>query len=375
MKILLTGGGSGGHFFPIIAVTEALYDLTEEERLLSPELILMGDGNFDENLLKNWGLALRRVPTGKKRNYFSIKNFTDIFKTAAGVLRALWLVYSDMPDVVFGKGGYASFPALFAARIYKIPIVIHESDSTPGKINRWAGKFAHRIAVSFPDSAKFFAKEKTALTGTPVRKSIIGGNAEEAKEIFQLEEKVPTILVLGGSQGAQKINDSMLDIAGELVKSAQVIHQCGTKNIKECSGRLKIIMENSVFKNRYHLVPFLDDNAMRNASKAADIIISRAGSSAIFEIAAWGIPSIIIPLTNSAQDHQRGNAYSYARTNAAMVIEENNLSPHVLLSEIKSLIADPKKLELMRKNAKLFAQPQAARKIAQEIIDLALEHA
>jgi len=374
MKILLTGGGTGGHFYPIIAVAEAIYDLAEEERLLSPKLILMTDKKYDSDLMDKWGLAYKKMYAGKIRRYFSLLNLTDPFKTAAGVVKAVWSVYFDMPDVIFGKGGYVSFPPLLAAKIFKIPVIIHESDSLPGKINKWAGKFAKRIAVSFPEASKYFPKDKIALTGTPVRKSILGHTPEEAQEIFKLEKNIPVILVLGGSQGAQKLNDAMLDIAGELVKTAQIIHQCGEKNEKETNGRLKIIMEKSVFPDRYHVYPYLNDAQLRNAASVANIVISRAGSSAIFEIAAWGLPSIIVPLPNSAQDHQKENAYSFAREKACVVVEEANLTPHVLISEIQRLFSDKIKTEAMKKNAKAFAKPDAARKIAQAIIDLALEH-
>ncbi len=375
MKILLAGGGTGGHFYPIIAVAEALYDLTEEEHLLAPQIILMADKKYDSDLLDKLGIKFRQISSGKIRRYFSLLNFTDPLKTVVGILKAIFVVYSEMPDVIFGKGGYASFPPLLAARIFGIPIIIHESDSMPGKTNKWAGKFAKRIAISFPEAAKYFLKEKIALTGTPVRKSLFGSSPEEAVEIFKLEKDLSTLLVLGGSQGARVINDAILDIAPELLKSCQVIHQCGVKNEKETLGRFKVMMENSSFKSRYHLHSYLNNLELRAVSKIAGLIISRAGSSAIFEIAAWGLPSILIPLAGSAQDHQRGNAYSYARASATAVIEENNLTPHVLLSEIQRLLSDKKKLEIMSINAKKFSQPEAARKIAQEIIDLALEHA
>lgn len=374
MKILLTGGGSGGHFYPIIAVAEALYELSEEERVITPELILMSDKKFDSKLIQKEGLVFKKVYAGKIRRYFSLLNITDFFKTIVGILKALFSVYSDMPNVVFGKGGYVSFPALLAARIFRIPVIIHETDSIPGKVNKWAGRFAKRIAISFPETAEYFNKEKTALTGTPVVKSKIGQTFDEGKEIFNIEPDIPTLLVLGGSQGAIKINDVLLSLAPELVKSFQIIHQCGKDNEKDTRGRLEIVLENSIFKNRYHLYPYLDDDLLRNASSVADIIISRAGGTAIYEIAAWEKPSILIPLKNSAQDHQRENAYSFSKEGAAAVLEEENLSPHVLLSEIKRILENDAKKKKMSESAKNFAKPDAARKIAKEILNLALKY-
>jgi len=374
MKILFTGGGTGGHFAPIISIIEALRVLIEEERLVGIEFIFMSDSPYDNDLLIKQDVRFIKVGTGKMRRYFSLLNVTDIFKTIGGLWRAFWIMYHDFPDVVFGKGGYASFPAMFAARILGIPVIIHESDVVPGRVNQWAAKFAKRIAISFPESVKYFPGAKTALTGNPIRRGVLGSTQEEAKEIFQLEKDIPVIFIYGGSQGSKNINDNIIDIAPEIVKFANVIHQCGKNNIEEVNGRLSVALEKSSFKFRYHVLNYLDENMLRNVSSVASVIVSRAGASSIFEIAAWGIPSIIIPITNSAQDHQRENAYSYARAGAAEVIEESNLTPNILLSEIKRLLEDKKRRESMKEAAKNFAQPKAARKIARELLSLALEH-
>jgi len=374
MKILLTGGGTGGHFYPIIAIAEAIYELAEEQRLLNPELVLAADKKYDKDLIDHEGMTFRKVYAGKMRRYFSLFNISDFFKTIVGVIKATAMVYKELPDVVFGKGGYASFPVLFAAKILRIPIIIHESDSVPGKINKWAAKFAKRIAISFEETTKHFPEQKTALTGTPVRKSIISYSPEEGREVFEIDPKIKTILILGGSQGALKINDTILDSIEELLKFSQIIHQTGDKNLKEVTGRAEVILENSIFKKKYHAYPYLNDADLRNASGVADLIISRAGGSAIYEIALWGKPSILIPIKDSAQDHQRKNAYNYARTSGALIIEEDNLTPHVLTSEIKRILENKEQSEKMSEGAKKFAKPEAARKIAQEIINLALEH-
>lgn len=375
MKILFTGGGTGGHFYPIIAVIEALHTLIEENRLAGVEFILMSDSPYDFRLLLMQDVKFKKIQAGKIRRYFSLLNLFDIFRTIGGILKAFWSIYFDMPDVIFGKGGYVSFPVLFAACILRIPVMIHESDAVPGRVNRWASSFAKRIAISFPESARYFSSPEVVLTGNPIRRGILGFTPEEAKEFFQLEEGIPTILILGGSQGSKNINDNVVDIAYKLVEFAQVVHQTGKNNIKEAKDRLSVVLENSPRKSRYHVFAHLDDAALRNASSVANIVISRAGASSIFEIAAWGIPSIIIPLSGSAQEHQRENAYSYARSGAAEVIEEINLSPNLLLAEIQRLLKDEETLKKMKEAAKKFAQPKAARKIAQELLNLALEHA
>ncbi|QQG46299.1 MAG: undecaprenyldiphospho-muramoylpentapeptide beta-N-acetylglucosaminyltransferase [Candidatus Niyogibacteria bacterium] len=374
MRILLTGGGTGGHFFPIVAVIRALKKMAESEKFVEMELVYLSDSPYDLGILKEEGVEFISVPAGKIRRYFSLFNFTDLFKTAWGIIRAIIYVFGKMPDVIFAKGGYASFPALIAARLFKIPVIIHESDSAPGRVNRWAGSFAKRIAISFPESAKYFPSSKTALIGNPVRERILGGNIEEARSIFGYED-VPTVLVLGGSQGSAKLNDILIDILPEILKEAKIIHQCGKNNFDDVSKRISVVLGQNQFKNRYKLFAFLDENILRSAVLVSNLIVSRAGAGAIYEIAAWGKPSLLIPLHNSAQDHQRQNAYAYARAGgAALVVEEENLAPNLLLAEIRKLLSDKPRLERMARAASNFAKIDAAEILARQIILLALEH-
>lgn len=372
MKILFTGGGTGGHFYPIIAVAEALKELAAEKKFVELDLLFMSDSPYNEKILKQENIRFKKILSGKMRRYFSFYNIIDVFKIALGLIQAFFGVYKEFPDVVFGKGGYASFPPLFAARILRIPVLIHESDAVPGQVNRWAGKFAKKIALSFPETAEYFLKNKTALTGVPVRNLILGKVPEEGREIFQLEPGLPVIFVLGGSQGAKVINETMLAAAKELIGFCQIIHQCGRNNFKDVSARLSVILENSEVKSRYHLFDFLNSVQLRAASSVTDLIVSRAGAGAIFEIAAWGLPSILIPLENSAQGHQQKNALSYVGRGAAEIIEEPNLTPHIVVFEIKRLLANPEELKKMKISAENFSRPQAAKKIAEEIINLGL---
>lgn len=374
MKILLTGGGTGGHFYPMIAVAEALRDIAKEKKFIDLDLIYVSDAPYNENLLKQEGIRFKKISSGKIRRYFSLLNISDFLKTLGGTFKAILYVYKEFPDVIFGKGGYASFPSLFAARILRIPVIIHESDSVPGKVNKWAGKFSKRVGISFNETYKYFLKEKTALIGNPIRRAVLGKTPEAGMEIFNLEPGIPTILILGGSQGSKKINEVILEIAKDLVGSFQVIHQCGKNKLKDVSGRLAVILRDSEFRSRYHLVDFLNSSQLRAASSVADLVISRSGANAIFEIAAWELPSILIPLSGSAQNHQEKNALNYAQTGAAGIVEEPNLTPHILLFEIQKILNDVEKREEMKKVAKDFAKIDAAKKIAEEIIKLALKH-
>lgn len=373
MKILFTGGGTGGHFYPIIAVAQKVRDIVYEEKLIEPELFFMSTDPYNDRALLENKISFIQASAGKIRRHFSLANFTDPFKSFFGILQAIFKVYSIYPDVVFSKGGFASVPAVFAARILRIPLVIHESDSRPGRANKWAGKFATRIALSYPDALTYFPKDKTAVTGHPIRKEIIYPIKEGAREYLKLEEELPIILILGGSQGAQAINNVIIDLLPDLTKRYQIIHQTGKNNFTDSETRAKVLLEGTGREGRYKPFAYLNDIATRMAAGAADLIISRAGST-IFEIALWGTPSIIIPIPETVSHDQRTNAFTYARSGACVVIEENNLSQSVLLSEIDRLFQHPDLLTTMREKTKNFAKPDAANVIARGLIDICLQH-
>lgn len=373
MKILLTGGGTGGHFYPIVAIAESIRKIAKEEKLLDATIYYMAPSPYNERLLFENGIIYKSSFAGKVRRYFSLMNAVDLVKTFFGVLKACLDVWSIFPDVVFGKGGYVSFPVLFAARLFGIPVVIHESDSHPGRVNLWAGKFAKRIALSYREAAQYFPTEKVAFTGNPIRKDIIEPVREGAREFLKLDTGVPVIVILGGSQGSQRINDTIIEVLPELVKKYSVIHQTGKNNFDEMSNTAKVVLDKSLNRDRYKPFDYLNALALRMAAGAADIVISRAGST-IFEIATWGVPSIIIPISPEVSHDQTSNAFAYAATGACSVIEEVNLTPHILTSEIDRIIENPKVSESMKKGALSFSHKDASEKIAREILNIALDH-
>lgn len=374
MKVVFTGGGTAGHFYPIIAIVQRLNELIDQEKLIDIEIYYVSDSPYDERLLFENGITFKKLTAGKLRRYFSFLNIVDLFKTIVGVARAVIVLYVLYPDVVIGKGGYASFPALLAARILRIPVIIHESDSVPGRANLIAGKFARRIAVSYPEAAEFFQKEKTALTGNPIRREVAIPMREGSYELLKLETGIPVILILGGSQGAALINDAIAQVGPQLVERYQIIHQVGEKNLEAVKNMMEVIMEKSTHKDRYKIYGYLNEITLKSAAGVADVIVSRAGST-IFEIAVWGVPSIVIPITDSNGDHQRKNAYAYARAGGCIVIEEANLTTNLLLSEIDRLMVDTVLREKMKRGAHSFARTDAAEKIAHEIIAVLKEHA
>jgi UDP-N-acetylglucosamine--N-acetylmuramyl-(pentapeptide) pyrophosphoryl-undecaprenol N-acetylglucosamine transferase len=374
MKIVFTGGGTGGHFYPLIAVAEAVRDVAKEKKLLEPQMYYFAPEPYDDRTLFETGIEFRKTSAGKIRRYFSIYNFFDIFRTSWGIVKATFLLYSVYPDVVFSKGAYASVPTVFAARLLRIPIVIHDSDAAPGRANLWAARFARNIGISYPEAASYFPKDKVALVGNPVRKEIREPAYEGAKEFLNLEQNVPVILFLGGSTGAKKLNDILLQALPKLVDSYQIIHQTGEANFKEISGTANVILEGHAHKARYKPYNYLNSLAMRMSSGAAMLAVSRAGSGAIFELATWGLPAILVPIPTEISHDQHKNAFSYARTGAAIVIEENNLTPNLLISEIQRLIDHPDIREKMKQAGLAFAKPEAARMIAELLLSIGVSH-
>jgi UDP-N-acetylglucosamine--N-acetylmuramyl-(pentapeptide) pyrophosphoryl-undecaprenol N-acetylglucosamine transferase len=373
MKIILAGGGSGGHFYPLIAITQSIRDIVKERNLLQVKIYYFASSPYNSGVLFDNEIEFKKIYAGKIRRYFSIQNFFDVIKTAYGFVDTFFKVFSVYPDVVISKGGFMSLPVVFAAHILKIPIIVHESDSVPGRANIWAGKYATRIALAFPEASEFFPKDKTAWVGNPLRKEILTPVKVGAHEYLKLEELVPVIVIMGGSLGAERINNTILDSLLDLLPKYQIIHQTGKLNFEAVNSTANVILGDNQYKNRYHPYDYLNELSLRMIGGVADIIISRGGST-IFEIASWGVPSIIVPITDTNGDHQRKNSYNYARSGGAIVIDENNLTPEILSTEIKDILENPEKVKKMREGALSFAKTDASYKIAEQVIDIGLTH-
>ena len=377
MTIAFTGGVTGGHFYPIIAMAEALNDLVREERLLQPKLYYLAPTPFDEKALFENGMVYLQIPAGKIRRYFSLQNATDLFITLAGTLRALVTLFRIYPDVVVSKGGYGSIPTVLAARLLRIPVIIHESDAKPGRANLFAASFAQKIAISFESAAHFFPKNvqgKIARTGIPIRKALTRVEPEGARQYLQLEAGIPTVLILGGSQGSLRINETILTALTELVGFTNVIHQTGRAHFKNVTDIAQVELGKNEHKSRYHPFNYLTEVSLQRAAGIADVVVSRAGAGTIAEIGLWKKPAILIPIPEAVSHDQRSNAYAFARTGAAVVIEEENLSPHVLTSEIRRIVSDPVLAKKMSASAAGFTDPDAARVLAKAILGIALAH-
>ena len=376
MKIVITGGGTGGHFYPLIAVADKIYDRAEELRLLKPEIIYMADKPYNEKLLYRKGIRFQKISAGKMRRYFSLKNIPDFFKMVIGMINTFVIMLSTTPDAVFTNGSYVSVPVLFAAKVLRIPIFLHVSDAIPSRALLTAAKSARRISIAFPEAQEYLPKDdtKVAIIGNPIQDELLQPLSNGAHEFLELDYNIPTIFVIGGSSGAQIMNDTIIDALPKLLMKYNVIHQAGSNNFQDVAGRAKVVIYDHPYKTRYKLYPYLETLAMRMSAGASDIVVSRAGAGSISEIAQWGKPSIVIPIPENVSRDQEKNAFSYAKFGATVVIKQGNLSANILISEIERILGDQSVKEALIKGARSFAKPDAATRIANEIVELSLEH-
>jgi len=373
IRIVLTGGGTGGHVFPLLAVASELREYAQNFQIplrmyyIGP---LSGPFSAPAELFVEQGIEVREISAGS----LTRSGIVGFFECIAGFFQGLWHLFFIMPDIVFSKGGYGALPVIMARCIYYIPLVIHESDAIPGTVNLKSARFASRIAISFAKSASYFPNEKTGLVGNPVRSSVVASGVDNvrAAHYFGFGADRKTILILGGSQGARVLNDAVLDVLPDLVKHYHVIHQCGLKNFAEVRQEAHMMLASipEGVEEHYKLYGFLEKENLPMAYAAADLVVARAGAGLIFELAALGKPAILVPLASSSQDHQRENAYQYAASGAATVVEEENLKPHLFTATIAKLLNDSAKLAVMSEAARRFARPDAAQAIARELLVL-----
>lgn len=369
LRIVLTGGISGGHTFPLLAVAQ----VAATKSPVPVEFLFIGSGGkLEKEAMAEANIRAKYVAAGKWRRYFSLQNFIDLFKIPFGFFQALWHLLWFMPDAIFAKGGSVSVPVVLAARVYRIPVILHESDAQPGLANRFLARFVERVAIAYDGAHQFFPREKTALIGNPIREEMTKGNVAEALDTFALRADAPILLVLGGSQGAQVINEHILTILPALVeKGYQIVHLTGENNFEEV---VQIARDAGldVEKGPYRPLPFLGSKSLADLYSAAQVVLSRAGAGTIAELAANKKAVILVPLKNAANDHQRMNAYELAEKGAAKVLEEANLTEHLVLENLEELLTNQELRQKMGDALFEFYHPEAAERIAVALLELAV---
>jgi UDP-N-acetylglucosamine--N-acetylmuramyl-(pentapeptide) pyrophosphoryl-undecaprenol N-acetylglucosamine transferase len=320
-KIVLTGGGTAGHVTPNMALLPGL-------KKKGYRIHYIGSLNGIERQLANKeGLHYHSIQTGKLRRYLDLKNLTDVFRVAGGFFQALTILGKIKPDVVFSKGGFVSCPVVWAAWLRQIPVVIHESDLTPGLTNRLSIPFASKACYTFPESANHIPVEKGVLTGLPVRDTLLKGDRLEGLRMCGFTGTKPVLLVFGGSQGSETINSVVREALYELVKIFDICHICGKGNIKaELSGKFGYKQFEYVNEDLAHLFAM------------ADLFVSRAGATSLFEILALKKPALLIPLSRKvSRGDQILNARSFEKSGYSVVMEEEELDSPSLISKVTAI--------------------------------------
>ena len=320
-KIVLTGGGTAGHVTPNIALIGAL----KKEGF---DISYIGSYNgIEKRLIEEQQVPYYGIASGKLRRYFDLKNFTDPFRVLKGLGQARRILGEIKPDVVFSKGGFVSVPVVQAAAAKHIPVIIHESDMTPGLANRLAFPFASKVCCNFPETIGHLPRGKAVLTGSPIRPQLLEGNAEAGRKMCSFISEKPVLMIIGGSLGSVAVNTAVRRILDDLLKEFQVVHLCGKGNLDE---RLKD-------KPGYIQFEYINEE-LPDLFAMSDVVVSRAGANAICELLALKKPALLIPLPASAsRGDQILNARSFEKQGLAMVMEEENITPESLLEAIRRL--------------------------------------
>lgn len=320
-KIILTGGGTAGHVTPNIALIPGLRSLNYDIHYIGSY-----DG-IEKKLIEELGIPYHGISSGKLRRYMSAKNFTDPFRVMKGYFQAKEVLKTFSPDVIFSKGGFVSVPVIFAAKDLKIPIIIHESDMTPGLANKLSIPYANKVCHNFPETANYLPKGKSVLTGSPIREELRTGDAAAGRKLCGFTTEKPVILVVGGSLGAVAVNEVLRKALPELLKQFQIVHLCGKGKMDEAYNHLEGYKQFEYIKNE-----------LKDLFAMCDLVISRAGANAICEILALKKPSILIPLSAKAsRGDQILNANSFQRQGFSDVIPEEDATPELLIKTIQNM--------------------------------------
>jgi UDP-N-acetylglucosamine--N-acetylmuramyl-(pentapeptide) pyrophosphoryl-undecaprenol N-acetylglucosamine transferase len=363
-KIIISGGGTGGHIFPAIAIADAL-----KARLGEAEIRFIGaKGRMEMEKVPAAGYPIDGLWISGLQRKLTLKNLSFPFKLISSIMKARRIIKSFQPDVAIGTGGYASGPMLRVASKKGVPSLIQEQNSFPGITNRILGKTVDSICVAYEGMEKYFPASRITITGNPVRKEIlhIDGKENEATSFFKLDNHLKTMLIIGGSQGARSVNLAISSLLNKIMEEEiQLIWQCGKAYAGEAENIVRALPEEK--RKRVQVHAFI--SRMDLAYAAADLIISRAGAIAISEICLAGKPALLVPLPIAAEDHQTKNALALQDKDAGILIPDDK-QQEKLLPAISDLLNDDARRKTMGENLRRLALPDATEKIVDEIVKL-----
>lgn len=376
MRIIITGGGTGGHVSPAVAVIE---ELREQSAAWGGALALLyigSKGGAEGEIITAMGIEYVSVPTGKLRRYLSWRTPADMVRIPIGVAAALRHVRRFRPDVIFSTGGFVSVPTVVAGWLQRVPVLVHEQTALVGLANRIAARFASMVAISYESSRNYFAKaRRVALTGNPVRQIVFGGDATQGYTRFGLDNSVPLIYVTGGAQGSHLLNKAVAAALPDLLSSAAIVHQCGNGPDGNGADLRKLQAQREALtateQTRYAVLPFVREE-IADIYAAAKLVVGRSGAGTVNELAALGKPAILVPLASSAEGEQMRNAEMMRDAGGAVILPEAELTGDTLSAMVSELLADPARLSAMGAAARKLAHPHAAEEIVAILREIAL---
>ncbi|MEE6667086.1 undecaprenyldiphospho-muramoylpentapeptide beta-N-acetylglucosaminyltransferase [Pediococcus acidilactici] len=353
MRLMVSGGGTGGHIYPALA-------LIKQVREVEPDSAVLYVGThkgLENKIVPNAGIDFKTIKIQGFKRSLSLENFKTVGLFLSSVVKARKMIKEFKPDVVLGTGGYVSGAVVFAASMMGIPTVIHEQNSVVGVTNKFLSKFVKKIAISFEAAADQFPKEKVVLTGNPRATEVVKIIPQSLNQ-FGLKDDVPTVLIFGGSRGAEKINEVTMQSLNELVKrNYQTIFVTGRVHFDNLTKDVDL----TPYKGKVAVLPYIADMPAMLPRMA--VVVGRAGATSLAELTSLGIPSILIPSPYVTNDHQTKNARSLVDQHAAEMITENELTSKTLLTKLDDLMLDDQKRKQMAGNTKKLGQPQAAEKL------------
>ncbi len=371
MRVLVSGGGTGGHIYPALAIATSL------RREYQAEILFLGsDDGLEKEIVPAAGFALAAIKAGKLRRYVSLETITGVMRVPLGMFQAMSIVRKFRPDVAFTSGGYVAVPAALATRVNGVPLLMHQQDVPPNLSNRLAAPLATRISVAFADSLPYFPARKTLLLGNPVRQVMLDvrdTTPQAARAGLGLDAGVPLLLVTGGSQGARHLNQVVCQALPGLLAHCQVLQISGKDLYNETRAQADSLLadQDEALRQRYRLVPYLNEE-MPLALQAADLVLCRSGASTLSELATLGKPSILVPLSPAVGGSaQQENAAMFERKQAAIVISNDDLRADILVERIQALMASQAQLATMAQAASTFAKPEATQDITKELVRIA----
>lgn len=371
MRVIVSGGGTGGHIYPALAVAAHL------RSQYGAEILFLGsDDGLETQLVPAAGLPLATIKAGKLRRYISWSTVKGVMRVPVGVVQAVDIVRRFRADAAFTSGGYVAVPAGLAAYLNRVPLLMHQQDVPPNLSNKQVAPLATRISVAFEDSLAYFPARKTLLLGNPMRQAMLDIRQVApmvARARFDLDAEQPMLLVTGGSQGARHLNQVVCRALPELLTTCQVLQISGKDLYSETLAQSNSALEglDAELKARYRLVPYLDGE-MPAAIQAADLVLCRSGASTLSELVTLGKPGLLVPLPPAiGRSPQEANAAMFERRRAGLVIKDADLEPKLLVERVKYIMTSPDLLASMKEAASTLARPQATQAIGEELVKVA----